>query len=429
MDRSAILVSLFWLAVTPLASAQSDYVESEPLHKAGLAKQWQLHLPLAGDQEILDAYLVDDQLYFGTNDGYVFAVDARSGAIRWAQGFTTGGYRLTRPAHVDIRTIIATPPSVVQYDRQYGTPIRKVDLRFPAGTGAVSDGQHMLIGGLDRRLYSFGISDDFERWKVGTDSQLVSRPVVRGEYVYFASDRGTVSACETSNKAFYWQNRSIGSVTADLVADENGVYVASRDRSLYLLDPAFGGTRWRVRLSGPLHEPPVPTKDVAYQYSQSDGLVAVETAVVGIKNRIRWKLQRGRSMLTTHENTAYVLSLDDHLLGVSIKDGSVKSDVPVPGMAHIIPTPGQSVMYLASFDGRVFAVRLRGVPLVDARSVAAALSEPVAEQGAATAPEEESPAPESKLDAGLKTTQGGPPIGGKSKVSKKFGGDGGSESP
>lgn len=418
MVRMSLIGTVTAIMLSVQAAAQSDYVDSAALREAGWVKQWQLQLPLASGQQIADAYLVDDQLYFGTMDGYVFAVDAQTGALRWTHLFTTGGYRLTRPAHIGIRTLIATPPAIVQYDKQYGTPIRKIDLRFPAGTPAVSDGKYMLIGGLDRRLYSFNINRDFERWKVGTDSQIVSRPTVMGEYVYFASDRGRIYSCKTKNKAFHWINRSIGPVSADLVADENGLYVASRNWSLYLLDPEFGRSRWRARLSGPLYEPPVPTKELAYQFSPAEGLVAVETAVVGIENRIRWKLARGRSLLNLHDKTAYVLSLDENLLAVSTDNGTVKQEFPVPGMTLVIPTPGRPEMYLASVDGRIFCARRKDVPLVTAKQVVAALGK---KETTEQQPREKPPATSQPSDLpGLRSGLLGPPIGGKSKVSKQF---------
>ena len=73
----------------------------------------------------------------------------------------------------------------------------------------------------------------------------------------------------------------MGPITADLAVDDNGVYVASRDHSLYLLDPAFGGLRWRARFSGPLYEPPVVTADTAFQFCAEDGLAAINTGTVG----------------------------------------------------------------------------------------------------------------------------------------------------
>lgn len=417
--RHSLLAFVCSLLAAAGAAAQGDFVDSAALREADLVKAWQLHLPVVGDQ-ITDAYLVDDQLYFGSADGWVYAVDAATGALRWAQNFTSGGYRLSRPTHVAGRTVIATPPAIVQYDRQYGTPIRKQALRFAAGTPAVSDGQRILIGGLDRRLYSFDVDAEYERWKIGVDSEMRSRPFVMGDYVYFASAGGTVYAGRTRDKMFHWRNRSPGEISADLAGDQNGLYVASRNRSLYLLDSELGGTRWRARFNGALHEPPVLTRELAYQFCPEEGLVAVETAVVGIEERVRWRLPAGRSLLTTHEDVAYVLSRDEQLLAVRIEDGKVLTAASTPGMTHVIPSPARPMLYLASRDGRVFCARLEDVPLVTAQAVVSAMSD-----GAGEAEEDEQPATETAVTpepppARLDTERVGPPIGGKSRVSREF---------
>ncbi len=417
---SAQQSELRWKPPMSTASA-GDYLDSRALFEAGMIKHWQLALPLAPGQRVTDTFLVDDQIYAGTNDGHVYAIHAPTGALRWVRQFTRGGYLLRRPTHIGERTVIGTPPSVMHYDRLYGKPIRKQNLRFPLGNAPVSDGVSLLLGGLDRRMYSFGVNDDFEQWKIGADSQLVSGPALYGESLFFASDRGTIYACAAANKAFQWINRSIGPVTADLVADENGVYVASRDRSLYLLDPAFGKTRWRVRFSGALHEAPVPTPKIAFQFSPSDGLVAVDADDVNLPDRELWRLENGRKLLTIDEESAYVLSRDGKLLVCDLDSGTVRHEVATGELTMPMPFTKLPVVYLASPDGRIFAARKRGVRVVTADSVLAAMDVPKDTQT--------EPAAEDRPDAAretltredvLGTRQGGPPIGGKSKVSREF---------
>ena len=48
-----------WLC--PLGPAADDFLPPQPLYEAGLAKFWQLRIPLEKDQRVQDAYLVDDQ--------------------------------------------------------------------------------------------------------------------------------------------------------------------------------------------------------------------------------------------------------------------------------------------------------------------------------------------------------------------------------
>ena len=149
-----------WTLITlicPAALAAEDYISSAALYQVGLVKSWQLRVPLEADQTVADMFRVDDQLYLATNDGYVFAVDAETGALRWLRRVTSEGYRVWRPCHSGDRVIFTTPTTVLQLDRRSGEGIDKLRVRFPCGTAPISDGPRFFVGGLDRRFYAFEV--------------------------------------------------------------------------------------------------------------------------------------------------------------------------------------------------------------------------------------------------------------------------------
>ena len=226
-----------------------------------------------------------------------------------------------------------------------------------------------------------------------------------------------------ANKRAYWKARVLGSVTANLVVDDNGVYVATRDNALYLLDPSLGGRRWRLLFSGPLYEPPVITPEAVFQYCPDDGVVAINPGTVGVEQRVRWILPRGRQLLTVDERAAYLLSRDESIVVAKLVDGTILHEIPTPGFTMPMSSPDDLALYVASRDGRVFCARKRGVPPVRAAEVQAALRGPgePADQEAQAA-EEGGVRPVAQEDQ-RKSQRPGPPIGGKSKVSKEYSGD------
>ncbi|MCK4340374.1 MAG: PQQ-binding-like beta-propeller repeat protein [Phycisphaerae bacterium] len=407
---------------SPAALADEDFIPAPALHKAGLIKFWQLQLPLEADQVLLDAYLVDDQLYLGTQDGYVFAVHAYTGAIRWLKPVTRSGYRIRRPCHAGGRVIFVTPVDVQIYDRLSGEGRARRELRFPARTAAVSDGRRFFVGGLDNRIYAFRVDGLFLDWRAVTDGPITSLPAIHGENVYVANEGGTVYACTRDRKVARWPNPAFtyGPITADLVVDDSGVYVASRDQSLYLFDLYGGLIRWRARLSSPLYEAPYVSRELAYQYSMTDGLVAVETGLdYEIEQRLRWKLPQGRQVLAVDQKYVYVRSLDEKLLAVAKKDGQVVHSIPAAGFTLGIPAQDTTI-FLASPDGKLFCARPRGAPLLQQQDIAKALLP--AEPGTADKTSAGRPTTQPAAEAPdyLGTKRGGVPIGGKSKVSRDF---------
>ncbi len=401
-----------------------DFVESHGLHQAGLAKYWQLQLPLDRGQQVADAWLVDDQVYVTTRDGWVFAIHAHTGAVRWLRQVTTAGYRLLRPCHAGERTIFVTPSEILQVNRLVGEAIRRTPLRFPAGSPPVSDGQLIYLGALNHRVYAFPLDLDFELWKAGVGSPVTAAPALFEGELFIPGNDGLIHACVARNKLQRWISRTTGPITADLVADRNGVYVASQDQSLYQFDLQFGGIRWRVRLNAPLSEPPLVTSEHAFQYSPADGVVGIQAAGVNVAERVLWKLPRGRRALTTDSRHVYVLTIDESVQVVRIGDGQVVHEFPAPGLTIAIPSPAETAICLASVDGRVFCARPLGTPLVTAEDVRKALLPPAPPP--ALPPEGPAAgAASGSVELVPRSPSAGPPVGGKSRVSRRFGESGG----
>ncbi|MBL8880916.1 MAG: PQQ-binding-like beta-propeller repeat protein, partial [Phycisphaerales bacterium] len=374
----SIRITPFVLAMiaSSAARADDDFLDPAALRDAGLAKYWQLRLPLESEQTLTDAYLVDDVIYASTNDGYVFSVHANTGAVRWMRSVTRSGYRIPRPCHTAADVAFVTPTKIRMYEKYAGDATAEIDLNFPAGSGAATDGNLLFFGGVNQRFYAYGLDTLMERWKAGTNGPISSTPVLYDRYLFVASQDSGVYACVAANKQFQWQRATTGPITADLAVDENGVYVPSRDQSLYLLDFESGRVRWRARFSGPLYEPPVLSVELAYQYCPDDGVVAVEVDPMKDEPRLRWKIQRGRSLLTVDGNRAHILTRDDAIQVVSTKDGAYGPTIAAPGFTLPIPSPKNFAVLVGSPDGRLFCARAKDAPPLTAAEVTASLYPP-----------------------------------------------------
>jgi outer membrane protein assembly factor BamB len=420
MLHARICLVLALAALSPAVLAQGDFLPPGPLQEAGLVKYWQLQLLLEKGQVVQSAYLVEDHLYLGTQDGYVFAVHAPTGLLRWLRPITRSGYPVRRPCHVGDRVIFVTPADLQMYERRTGDPVIRRDLRFPAGTGPLSDGERIYIGGVDWRIYALDLKTLYIDWRALTEGAIRSTPVLQGELLFVADDNGSVDACVARNKQFRWRFTAFGPITADLVADDRGIFVASQDYSLYLVDPGFGNVRWRTRFSAPLEEPPVLTPQNVYQYCRADGLCAVDATSIGTReDRILWRMPVGRKALTTHEDRVFVLTQEDTLVAVNAADGTVLETVPAGGLTIPIPAPGASTVFLVSPDGRIFCARPLGVPPLQEADLLAALRPPVAPGEGGVTATQPAARPASPEDL-LTTRQPGPPSGGKSKITREY---------
>jgi hypothetical protein len=83
-----------------------------------------------------------------------------------------------------------------------------------------------------------------------------------------------------------------------------------------------------------------------------------------------------------------------------------------------MPAASASSIFLAAPDGRVFCARPRGVPPLQREDLLAALQPPGSKAEAAASQPTTRPA--ARPGEALVTKQPGPPIGGKSKVSREY---------
>lgn len=418
------LLMVGWLAAFAVGE---DYLPAQALQEANLRRQWQLQLPLDPNESVADAYLVDDQVYLGTDSGYCYAVDAQTGAIRWLQPITRAGsgYPLARPAHNGDQTIFVTPVDLQVYGRRTGQPISRTNLRYPPGSGVCTAGHLLFVGGLDQRLYAMDDETHWYAWRTYLDGPIVSTPVVHEGILFVATQGRSVFACRARDRRFRWQAFTMGPVSADLVVDDRGVFVASTDQALYLMDLNYGETRWVARFGSPLREAPLVTEKLVYQYCEAEGVVALETGLpYEVKERKRWSVPNGRQALTADAEFAYIRTADE-LLRVRQDSGEIAQRVPIGGFDMGLPSAKSTSVLLVASDGRVFCAEPLDAKPVQQEDVLRALAggAPTTQpaEAPASAPGEQTAPPAAPERDPLQAGRTSRPIGGKSKISRGWG--------
>ena len=435
--RNIHVTALMVVALTAagIAAGGADYVASSELNDAGLIKHWQFQVPLDPGQRVTDVYLVDDQLYVCTRDGCAFAVHAYSGALRWMRQVTQGGYRLSRPVHFGRQVIFVTPGELVAYDRVYGDGLER---RWVTGLGATApaaDAKSFYTGGSRKRIYSFSGKDLSSEWEVICSDRVVGQMAVHEGLLYFATIDGQVYAVKPVQRTAVWAQfpRTSGDVAAGVAVSSAGVFVPSHDRSLWLFDPTYGNEIWRTRLSAPLDETPVVFDEIAYQFNDADGVVAIKIREPDDQQRILWKVRGARHVVTETDDFVYLLTRDQTLAVVQREEGQVVREIATPGLSMTTPVVGDTALYLFGEDGRIFCAKQKGERFPRWDDVVAALSpdgseaaedadsaEIVAEAIEAPAAAEAEPEPVEDPLIALERASRGKPIGGKSKISKNW---------
>ena len=239
-----------------------------------------------GDRVVSSPVYSDGVIYFGGDDGNVYAVDAADGRQLWKR--KTGG------------PVPATP---------------------------AIDGQLLYVGSYDGKFYALEKRTGIPRWKFATDGErrfeakglhgiqprnqtiadpfdvYLSSPVVGGGAVYFGSGDGHVYALDAASGELKWKF-STGDVVHASPAYANGVvYFGSWDSYFYAVDAMTGAEKWRFHGGEDpafhnqvgFQSSPAVVNGVVYTGCRDSNLYAIDAAT----GKEKWRFNNATSWVTT----------------------------------------------------------------------------------------------------------------------------------
>ena len=199
-------------------------------------------------------------VYFGSGDGYLYALEAASGTLKWK--FKTGNVVHASPAIADGVVYVGSWDS---YFYALDASSGAVRWRFKTGedpainnqvgiqsSAAIADGV-VYFGCRDSNLYALDAASGAKRWAFPTHgSWVVSSPSVRAGVVYFAtSDTGLVPAVDAKSGAplfelsfAHWPFFSSPALAGDYL------YVGSHAGKLLAIDLKSRAVAWSFLTDG-----------------------------------------------------------------------------------------------------------------------------------------------------------------------------------
>lgn len=363
----------------PKASTAGPLVEDAALQELGLKRFWEARMPLSGDDEIIDAHLVDEALYVISRDGRVFALKADVGLLRWGERIAERNHRVFPPRHLrqdgsSGPVVIPTSIGVFIIDRYTGQTKQRFNPTFTISGPAIGFDQKLFVGAADGRFYSLqldpaGVREPTKRWEVLAGGLVTTSPMFfDGESLLFASQSGSVFAAQAADKTFRWSFKAGAAIEGDLAIDDTGVYAASNDRSLYKLDRTTGDRLWRQRFPSPLKVGPLAAGGLVYQYCQGTGITALD-AGTGTE---KWRLADGRTLAAHGAAGDVILAENSRLMVVEHETGKLFGEIPAAAGTGAIANTRDDAVYLWGTGGRIMCVRLDDVPYLRRQQVMAA---------------------------------------------------------
>jgi len=317
----------------------------------------------------------DREVYVGSSDGCVYAIDKIRGAVNWK--FDTGAPIAGAPTIAGNKLIVTGRSRLVYaLDRANGHVLwsfaMQPDLPTPTEWNfytapAVVDAEQVLVPSGDGFLYALNLENGALRWKFRTDDSLRAAPLVADGTIYQPSGDDYVYALSRDGK-LRWKfateglkyDLSAGFIRSDIFSRPSlqgrTLVFASRDANVYAVDIDTHRLKWKFAY------------DTTWAMSST---VDVDTVYVGwsINNKIsaldlqtgklKWDFMTGAHTYTTAfivgENS-YWGCADGKIYRVDKKTGKLGWTYAVGAEIYSSLQSDADTLYFGTDDGRLLAV-------------------------------------------------------------------------
>ena len=293
-------------------------------------------------------------IYFGSGDENVYAVNAETGEQVWS--FSTGDTIRSSAAVADGTVYIGSDDNTIYaLDAETGEQQWSYSTGGPVSSGAptVVDGVVYATHG-GSSLFALDAETGEQLWSYGSVSQNPGSPTVADGLVYVGDQDSIVHAVDAETGQEVWTYSTGSNVYSEPTVAGGNVYVGSDDSNLYALDAKSGSEVWTFSTGGNVKSAPTVADGTVYVGSYDKNVYAVD-AETGDQ---RWSYSVGASPegITFAGDTVYVGDLGNTLHAVDAEDGAQKWTYATGNVILSHPTVVGGVAYVGSYDNSMYAL-------------------------------------------------------------------------
>jgi len=336
-----------------------------------------------GDQVQSSPVPYAGRVYFGSNNGKIYAVDSLRGTEVWS--LELGGQVMASPTITDdgMLYIGCTNHTFFAIDATTGVEKWRWTVPDPYSqivSSAAVDDQRAYFGASDRHLHAINLTTHKEDWNFTVKGDVWGSPALYGPRVYIGSLDGTMYSVWKDNGTLAWNftTKSYeGIYSSPAVSDGKVVFVTARgDECVYALDAATGKLVWCFRAPGPGYGSPAINNGTVYVPTWNlitpGGLLwalplSDPTPGDGVleNSSIKWSaytgdVQGGSSPI--YSRGKILIGTDDNMGGTGkllcfdASNGKALWNLSTGGDVYSTPGIQDGVAFVGSLDGRLYAV-------------------------------------------------------------------------
>lgn len=228
------------IETSPLLVENRMYVTSMQgelisVHRVDGMIEWRFHIP-AAFKSIRSSPAADDRaIFFGADDGVLYAVRASSGTLLWK--FQTHG------------SVVASP--------------------------SVHGGK-VFVGSSDKTFYCVDADSGRLVWKKDLGSAMYNAAAVSSDRLFLTTTDGRVICLDALSGNTFWTFRAEGVISSSPLLSGSVLYVGSLDKHLYALDALTGRLVWDQKFPSRIRTAPVVWNDYVILLLEDRTVVALK---------------------------------------------------------------------------------------------------------------------------------------------------------
>lgn len=298
--------------------------------------------------------VADGCVYFGSRDGYLYALDAQTGKQKW--NFKADEAIFSSPA---------VEGGIVYFGsddcRFYALDVHngRQKWAFAAGhyvrSSPAVDKDTVYFGSGDKFFYALHAPTGEVEWKYDCGGSVSSDPAIADGTVYFGSEH-VVYALGAERGDLRWKLDIWGMESAPAVAD-GMVYFGSRDFACYAADAKSGEIKWRFETKSSVTASPAVFQGMVY-FASHDGHIYAFSGKTGEEI---WKFKTQSSVFSSPAIAGDLLYFgggggDHQLYAIDVKTGALMYRYRTEAVTFSSPVIDEGTIYIGSCDCCLYAI-------------------------------------------------------------------------
>ena len=324
----------------------------------GFEWQWTGFPPLQPGAIINHATAYEDILVFQGSGATLSVLETNTGKVRWSRQMDRPTTRFVESTRRGDILYAASDTDLWELDLRNGNTIDRDSLGTLVNTSPLIVDNLAIFGTLAGELFAFQMDNDFKLWSYKFDGPI-NIPAIRvnDQFIAALSEKGDLRTLETINAHSGMHVRIAGGSEADLLTDNVGIYIASKDQSLYAFDLEDGFRFWRKRASAPITVQHTLHEGIVYATTDDNGLMAIDAAT---GDELWTNQDIGGWVLTIIDDKELIVWSGYELLAIDKDRGDIITRMDLKDIAGMrTDSISNGNLYVITFEGSVAKFSLR----------------------------------------------------------------------